>query len=118
MKKASHVQEPEKFACQNEAVVSSLRVEDSTLAAGLGKFLCTYVTLPQLARVPLRKPRELFRTSFLVPPISAAQIFPSPGQREGPLYLLAIIGVASSAPADGDKRFILLLFDFKLIPAI
>ena len=67
---------------------------------------------------PFAEAKGTLRTGFLVPPILAVQIFPSPGQREGPLYLLAIIGVASSAPADGDKRFILLLFDFKLIPAI
>ena len=35
----THVQGPEKFACQNEAVGSSLLAGDSTLAARLGKSL-------------------------------------------------------------------------------
>ena len=87
MKDAAHVQKPEKFACQNKAVVSSLLAGDSTLAARLGRFVCTYMTLPQVARVPLRKPREPYCAGFLIPPILAARIFPSPGQREKPISL-------------------------------
>jgi hypothetical protein len=103
MKKAAHVQGPEKFACQNEAVISSLRAGDSTLAAHLRKFFCTYVTLPQVARVPLRKPSEPYCTDFLIPPILAARIFPSPGQREKPISLSTQI--FSHLPPAGEARW-------------
>ena len=39
MEDASHVQGPEKFACQNKAVVSSCLAGHSTLTARLGKVL-------------------------------------------------------------------------------
>ena len=42
---ASHVQGPEKFACQNEAVLSLLPAVDSTSVRPEGQSLCIYIVL-------------------------------------------------------------------------
>jgi len=83
---ASHGQGPEKFACQNEAVLSLLPVVDSTSGMTEGKPLGIYIVLFQVACVPSRKTGKQLGI-IPVPPILPARIFPSPGQQEKPISL-------------------------------
>ena len=66
----THVQGPEKFACQNDAVISLLPAGESTSVKPEGQFLCIYMVLFQVAGVPSRRAGYPLRI-ILVPPILA-----------------------------------------------
>jgi len=78
---AALVQGPEKFACQNEAVLSLLPARCQTSVRPGGQSLGTYLILFRGACVSSRKTGNALRV-ILVPLILATLIFLSPGQRE------------------------------------
>jgi hypothetical protein len=75
MRGAVHVQGPEKFACQNDAVFSLLPAMNSTLVMREEKSLCIYIVLFQLACVPLRKSRGPFGGRKFPPDFGGANFF-------------------------------------------
>jgi hypothetical protein len=84
MRGAVHVQGPKKFACQNEALFCLLPAGEHALAPPPGKFIFPYQTLSPVPVSPCGSQENSLHRVF-VPPILAAQIFPSPGQRRKPI---------------------------------
>ena len=82
MRGTAHIQGPEKFACQNEVVLSLLTAVNSTSVIREGKSLCIYIVLFQVACVPLRKSRGPFGGRKFPPDFGGAN-FPAPGQQRG-----------------------------------